>query len=398
MLKNTNILDHNKLNHDFINYIENSLNFKQINWYNLPNNLILHVPGLKLNRDNIKVSRLKRIFGNDPKVNRFVRAIYKHGQPGYNVYSYFPIALPFKLDNLFYVQLYSLMASEGSHSNEFRLHVPEIFFHCIFRENLSHLFGTFINDQINTLISNGVQLQYAPEFIRHLVPIPNYIPKLILENKEFARNYLRIAFEAEGHPHLKNSKRYIKLTRNIGIDELVKEKLSYKTGTRIFLRELQKDYPILYKEIFKKPPPLLLGESLLLFHYFGIENQIKPEALLINKTNFRRGFYSVRWNLHIYAESIVKFIKEINFISQSKKDICKNMLLLKSNKPAYYALRIMCDVSNNNIFRAKDFNNKMKGLGYVSPVKFIWDYNKKGLITRIKKGHYLLTNSADSIM
>lgn len=66
------------------------------------------------------------------------------------------------------------------------------------------------------------------------------------------------------------------------------------------------------------------------------------------------------------------------------------MLKIKANKPAFYALRIMKKVSINNVFRAKEFNREMKRLGYITPQKFTWDYNKKGLVNRIKKGYYQL--------
>lgn len=66
------------------------------------------------------------------------------------------------------------------------------------------------------------------------------------------------------------------------------------------------------------------------------------------------------------------------------------MLEMKSNKPAFFALRIMGNVSDKNIFRAKDFNQEMKKIGYTTPQKYIWAYTKKRLIKRIQRGYYKL--------
>ena len=64
------------------------------------------------------------------------------------------------------------------------------------------------------------------------------------------------------------------------------------------------------------------------------------------------------------------------------------MKKIKGSNPQYFALKIMQNVSNNKIFRAKEFNREMKKFGYTSPQKYIWSYNIKGLLRRIKEGHY----------
>jgi len=389
MLRNFSLKELEDKKTCFKTYKKHSSNLREINWYDLPDTLCVEVENLNLERKNITIKRLKRMFGNNKIINNHIKSIFNWR---YNYRYNIPIKFPLNLENKHYVRLYSLMVSEGSVNSEFRLHVPEEHLHQVFVETLNGLFGKSINTLIKKRISNNIKLQYASQIIRYLVPIMNHVPKLILENKEFARDYLKIAFESEGSAYLnkKRYKRYIKLTRNVGIDELINTKLKYKPGQRIFLGRLKKDYPSVYKNIFKKVQPILLGESLLLYKHFDIENMIKPEALLINKTNFRTGYYSVRWNLYIYAEPIDRFIEEINFMSKEKRKRCKEMLKFKSNKPAFFALKIMKKVSKGNIFRAKNFKEEMKSFGYVSPGKYIWDYKRKGIIANIKKGYYKL--------
>jgi hypothetical protein len=230
--------------------------------------------------------------------------------------------------------------------------------------------------------------------MHNLLHIPQHIPRFILQNKEFARSYLKIAFESEGYAYLKDSKRYIRLVRNMGIDSLIKETLNYADGTRIAFGRFKREHPLIAEEIKQHLPATLLGEKLILKHHFDIESTLLPERILINKTNFRRGKRSIRWSLCIYADSIDRFIKEINFLSKKKKKICKEMSKIKANKPAYFCLKIMEKVSkSNNIFKAKDFRTEMKKMGYVTPQKYLWFYKKKNKIQHISKGVYKIIDS-----
>lgn len=281
------------------------------------------------------------------------------------------------------------MLSEGDFKNTFKIQVPEEIFHNIFRTSLIKLFGPQISSTIKQKVYNdGVKISYTTKIICNILPIPEHIPKFILQNKEFARTYLNIAFESEGYAYLKGSIRYIRLTRNIGIDNLITESLNYADGTRVAFGRFKKEYPLIAEKIKKHLPITLLGEQLILKHHFNIESTLLPERVLVNKTNFRRGKTSVKWSLCIYADSIDRFIKEINFLTKKKKKICREMGKIKANKPAYFCLKIMKKVSKNNFFKAKDFKVEMKKLGYVTPQKYLWFYKKKNKIQHIPIGVY----------
>jgi hypothetical protein len=61
---------------------------------------------------------------------------------------------------------------------------------------------------------------------------------------------------------------------------------------------------------------------------------------------------------------------------------------MKTNKSQYSALKLMKELSNENIFLSKNFINEMKIRGYVSPFKYIWAYKKRGLIKKLERGKY----------
>ena len=161
-------------------------------------------------------------------------------------------------------------------------------------------------------------------------------------------------------------------------------------NSNYLISQLRKDYPNLSKIIEQNPPLTLLGEHLVLKHYFNIYNIIKPEAIRINKTDYRCGKISTRWALYIYADSVNKFIKEINFISKRKRKITHEMSKIKGYKRQYFALEIMKKIQKNKIIKTLDFVREMKIHGYISPRTYLWRYEKKGIIKRIKKGKYKL--------
>ena len=241
-----------------------------------------------------------RIYGKDLEINKLITFLLNWRNKQHKVNVSFPLSL-IKDD---YVKLYSLMLSEGSFRNEFKLQVPEKEFHNMFKVSLKNLFGDML---ITKRVYNGVPFTMAPAKISHLLPIPKHIPKFILENKEFARIYLRIAFEAEGSLHLYKHKtgthRRIKLSRNIGIDNLVDKKLPYKEGIRVYRGILKKEFPEPLNKITENPCSIILGEFYMLRKHFGVEARIDPEYIRINKTSHRRGKISVKWTLTIHAKN-----------------------------------------------------------------------------------------------
>ena len=148
----------------------------------------------------------------------------------------------------------------------------------------------------------------APALIRYLVPTPDYIPQVILRNKEYCRKYLQVAFEAEGSPIFVGSKRYISLKRNVDITPITKNKLNYPKEKRVYEKQLKSEFPKIYQKICKFPPKLLLGEHLILNKYFNINSIIKLESIRINKTSSGFGEITARWALYIYADSVNRFI------------------------------------------------------------------------------------------
>jgi len=270
------------------------------------------------------------------------------------------------------------------------LHVPEKIFHNIFVKSLECLFSKKITKYIIQKKQKNILRSTAPTTLRYFIPISEHIPKLILKNKEYCRRYLQIAFEAEGSPIFVGFKRYLSLKRNVNVTHILKNKIKYPEEKRIYISQLRKDYPNLSKIIEQNPPLTLLGEHLVLKHYFNIYNIIKPEAIRINKTDYRCGKISTRWALYIYADSVNKFIKEINFISKRKRKITHEMSKIKGYKRQYFALEIMKKIQKNKIIKTLDFVREMKIHGYISPRTYLWRYEKKGIIKRIKKGKYKL--------
>ncbi len=300
------------------------------------------------------------------------------------------IKMPIFLDNMNFVNLYSLMVSEGSYRTEFRLHVPERIFHDIFSKSLEGLFGEGMKRHISRKMDKGVMRSNAPRAVRYFIPITNHIPKIILKNKEYCRKYLQIAFEAEGSPIFSGTKRYISLKRNVDVTKVVKNNIKYSEGKRIYFGQLKDDYPELASTIKKIPSPTLMGEHLILKHHFNIASTLKPELIRINKTAHRCGKISVRWSLYIYADSVNRFIKEIGFLTKRKKDIAIRMSKIAGYRGQYFALGLMRELQKDGILKTSDFVSEMKSYSYKSPRAYIWRYMKRGLLKRIGRGEYRL--------
>src|SRR3989344_293555 len=370
-------------------YIKNAPNKKLVHYWELPDGLcvklrkpIKDVP-FRGSTNSITIGKINRKFGYDSKIEKEIISLITWRNKKHEIKVKFPLSLI----NKEYIELYSLMLSEGSYKSESKLQVPEEEFHQIFINNLKKLFGNEI--LITQLISNGVKISNAPEKISYLLPITTHIPKFILENKEFAKLYLRIAFEAEANFRYKVLKtgiiqRRIKLSRNIGIDNIVKKHLPYEKGKRIYFGELKKQFPDLSKKILLNPCPIILGEAILLKKHFGINVSLCPEYLRINYTSYRRGKISVKWTMCIYSTNIETFVKEIGFITERKRLIGQQMFNIKKpHKSNYFALEIMKKVAKNNIFNSKDYTIEMLKLGYKFPRVFIAKYRKKNLIKKI---------------
>lgn len=368
------------------------MNYK-INWWCLPETTRVFIkelpPIIKHSKECITIRKLLKNLGRDARINKKIQYVKKGISSKENIKINFPI----KINCEDYVKLYALMMSEGSTKTEFSLNVPEEFFHKLFEQSLSKLISKEIKNAIKIDFNHNFKRSRAPILLKHIIPFPKNIPKFIINNKNFARVYLKIAFEAEGSPILMNNKKWIKLSRNVDITFLI-NKEEFPTQKRIYKNEIKKNYPLLYNQIIQNPPPLLKDESYMLEELFGIQNKLGLECIRKNKTNFRCGEISARWTLYIYSNNIIKFINDINFISKSKKQKTKKMLTFRSNNPRYSTINVIKEVINKkNIFNRKDFIKKMKSLGYKSPSCYLYRYERMGLIKKIKKSTFKLLNS-----
>ncbi len=373
----------------FSKYLKEAPDMKEINFWDLPKSVCVkfsQIPKcLKLRGESITIKKLLNQACKNPKINCKISSILF-----YRGLRKLPIRLPLSLDNIHFAELYSLMASEGSKSTEFRIHVPEKFFHDMFVNDLISFFGKELTKYIHQKEEKGFLRTTAPAIIRYLIPVPDYIPKLILKNKDYSKRYLQIAFEAEGSPIINGSKRYISLKRNIDISNIVTNKLDYPEEKRVYIQQLKKDYPEIFDSILENPPKLLLGEHLLLKEHFDIDSIMNFECIRINKTTSGFGKITARWALYIYANNINKFIDKVGFISKKKKRNESMMLKIKGNNPQYFSLKIMKKIANNNIITRSNFVKEMRKLGYVSPQAYIWRYLNKGLLEKIGRARYKL--------
>ncbi|OVE74662.1 hypothetical protein BVX95_01660 [archaeon D22] len=378
-----------KSNH--LKYIKSASKIDVINWWDISENIKLKLrtypKEIKKLGDLITVRRLKSI-SDKGSMNKNICGIKK--ELGKN--TILKLQFPIQLKNMDYVRLYALMTSEGSYNTEFSLNVPEQEFHDIFKESISKLISTSAAEMIKYDYNKGFLRSRAPAILNRLIPFPEMIPNSIMTNKEFAREYLRIAFEAEGSPiYDAGSKRYIKLSRYCDITDYVSTNLPIQK--RIFVGTLERDYKNLLNKIRDKPPLLLLGEHILLQRHFNIDSNIKLEAIRHNKTGYRAGKISARWVLTIYANNIDKYIEKIGFLSAKKNYILTQMKKIRSNNPQYSTIDVIKSIMNSKyIFKRKKFVSKMHKLGYKSPSAFLWRYEKKGLIRRLDKGIYELSS------
>ena len=375
----------------FSEYMSKAPNTKKIHYWDLHPQLCVGfssnpVQKINMKGDSITVQRLCRLAGNDPKMERNISFFLMHKSSGRKL----RITLPLNLNDISFVNLYALMVSEGSHKTEFRLHVPEKIFHDMFIENLEAIFSNEIKKHVTQKMDKGVMRSNAPRAIRYFLPIPKHIPKLILENKEYCRRYLQIAFEAEGSPIFVGNKRYISLKRNVDVTPILENKTKYPEYERIYFGQLKRDYNELAMNVEENPPITLLGEHLMLRYYFSIYSIMKPEAIRINETSHRCGKISARWALCIYADSVNKFIQEIGFLSKRKQTIANRMAKIVGRRRRHFALDIMRNIQKNGFFTGYDFSNEMKSYGYVSPRAYIYRYVKSGLIKRIGRSRYRL--------
>jgi len=373
-------------------YIDNSPNQTIIHYWDLPNGIRVKLTNppkeLTVRGETFTIGKIKRVFGNSAEIEDKIISIVNWRNHKHE----FSVKFPIHLTNEKYVLLYSLMLSEGSSHDEFRIHVPEEEFHAIFQDNLNSFFEHI---SINQSIAKNIKVSKAPECIRHLIPIPRYIPRFILEEKEFARIYLRVAFEAEGHfryKHLKNEavNRRIKLSRNTGIDSLIAQPLSYNIGERIPFSQIEKDNTNLAKSILNNPCPIILGEAILLKKHFDIDVSLFPEYIRINKTSFRRGKTSVKWTMYLHSINIDRFVNDIGAITERKKQLCELMGKVTLRRPNYNALKIMKQSAKNGIFSSREYSSEMLKVGYKFPEVFLSKYKKKNLIRKVDSQHYLL--------
>ena len=279
------------------------------------------------------------------------------------------------------------MLSEGDYRNAFRLQVPEKELHQIFFDSIKNLFLRNDFSKIYSINENGIPRSTASSILRYLIPIPRIIPKFILDNKEFAKNYLRIAFESEGSVL---SKGIVQLSRSTELPNDLKFK--GEIGERIFIGSIRRDYPSLYFKLVSYLPMTLVGEYLMLKHHFGIQSKIIPESVRINKTTARRGKYSAKWKLLITSTNKNRFVKEIGFVSRVKTDKAVKVLGIPTRNKKFFAFGVMKEISRKGIFTRENLVKKLKDT-YKYPQSFIQNYERIGIIKRVGKGKYKIVNS-----
>jgi len=370
------------------NYIKLAPRTKEINWFDLPETMCLLLKdtsnqGLK----SMTIRKLIYQYGKTKRLNKRISMAMISSRKGF-----LKIEFPINLEQEDYIILYALMVSEGTFKTEFSLNVLEEFFHRLFEKSLRNLTSNEL--LIKKDLNNNCKRSRAPQILRYLCPFPNTRPAILFEDKKLAKKYLKIAFEAEGCPifNEKRSKKYIKLSRNSDISSLIKG-INLSEGEKIFINQIKKQIKE-YPEIMKNPDSLILGEHLLLKHQFDIDSSLQLESIRLNSLGNRKGKISAKWVLYIYSgEDLKKFHNEIGFISNSKREKCEKMLeRIPSRKKQYYPFTIMKEIQKDNLFFRKDFDKKMRDLGYVSPQKFIWDYMKnKKLIERLGRGRYRIS-------
>jgi hypothetical protein len=372
------------------NYVSLSSKKEEINWFDLPKTMYMLINLKDTNRNRIvSIKKLYSIFGKKISLNKMIKGTLISSKKGILKMNY-----PIKINQMAYFKIYALMLSEGTFKTEFSLNVPEKEFHEMFEKNLKRLISREII--IKKDLNKNFERSRAPTIIRHILPLQNHLPLLLFKNKEFAREYLKIAFEAEGCPiyNLKKSKKYIKLSRNSDVSDIFDQK-DLPKEKRLFINEIKNKFSKEYLKIIEHPDELILGEYLLLKSMFNIESSLKLECIRLNKLGNRKGKISAKWVLYIYGgEDLKKFNYEIGFLSKNKIKKCKEMLnRISSRQKQYYPFKIMKETQKKNIFLVKDFNKKMKSLGYISPQKFVWDYMKnKKLIERVNRGEYRIIN------
>lgn len=370
-------------------YIKSSPKFDRLNWWNLPDTVKLRLTkfpkDIKKLGNFVTIRRLREI-----KKKKSITKNISHIKKEMTGDKCFRVSFPIFLNNKDYAKLYALMISEGYYKPEFTLHVPEKEFHTLFKKCIENLISKEAVNFVKNSYEKGLLRLRAPAIIRHLIPLPSQIPFVIMNNKNLAREYLRVAFEAEGSPILnkKQYKRYIKLSRYTDITPFVSKKEKILSTRRLYLGLLKKKYYKLLEKIKNKPPKILLGEQILLKHHFDINSKLQLEAIRKNNTSFKCGKITARWVLSIYANNIDKFIKEIGFISKRKSQKLKEMKKIKGNNPRYFALDITKKISDKKYFYRKKFIEEMKKLGYKSPSCYLWRYCKNGLIKRVRPGYY----------
>jgi len=373
------------------NYVKISPDIREIHYWNLPDHLTVDISNFKLRTPSLSVHKptiktIKRIIGNNSKLEKKIQKVVNWTLKRFEIH----IKLPLKLKNRHYVSLYSLMLSEGDYKNEFRLQVPEKELHQIFVNSLKNLFPRNNFSELYSLNNTSIPRSTASSIFRYFIPIPEIIPKFILLNKNFSKIYLRIAFESEGSVLPDGA---IQLSRSIKLPQRLEMKGG--VGKKFFIGRLKKEYPKLYFKLIKYFPVTLLGEYLMLKHNFDIESKLIPESVRINKTNIRRGKYSIKWKLRITSVNKNKFIREIGFITKIKKSKALKVLDLPTRNPKLFSLEVMKKISKDNIFTRKKFVEKMKKL-YKNPQSFIENYERIGLIKRVERGKYKITNPYQS--
>jgi hypothetical protein len=266
--------------------------------------------------------------------------------------------------------------------------VPEEVFHKILSLSLRNLLGRHLLFFMHRTTCRNVRRTSFPRAIRYLLPIPEHIPRFILHNKEFCREYLRIAFEAEGSPSTSKSKRYIRPVRSTDVSNITGE-LDISVGKKVTFVQLKHAHPKLANLVLANPPSTLLGEHLVLLHHFKILSRMAPESIRRNKTAFRTGEFSAKWALCIYSEDLPKFAREIGFLSRNKNSRMAKMLKVRGRRRKLSTFNeVIKHLQREGVFCTRHFASKMREMGYKSPRVYLSRYKRLGLIETIERGVY----------
>lgn len=213
-----------------------------------------------------------------------------------------------------------------------------------------------------------------------------YVPKDILENEEFMGVYLRKVFDDEGDITNNSKKRVIRLSRSIDITDIIPD---LKITSQIWIP---------YKASLNSQNNLLIGEKIML-EKLGIKTKFYLQGIYKSLNNR----ITAKWRLTIQQQdNLKKFAELINFNLINKQNKLKEALKsFKINKrangegDAHAAEFLMKIYKEKGFFKFGDLGKELvkSGRSYDSAGRYLGNLIKKGIIKKIKYGHYVFTNT-----